>query len=211
MISARERILREIEPVSNIWKLALSTRSYKINIYNAWTVILLSTCVAVYGFYIFDDSAILSGIGSNISSLSFNFSATILGFLIAGFTIFATLSDKELFVFMASRHNSQYKVTYLRYTFNVFMDVFLQYILLLIISLIATFIFTVISKDPAINQFDKVLGFLVYYFVSSFLMICISSLISFIYNIYATIMLSLIWFTNTLSDAKLDALVQNDD
>lgn len=205
MSDTRDTSNDEFIPVSSIWKLLLTTRWYKIHPINACGVILLALGVAIYSALMINSPKILSSVGAVISNSSFGFAATILGFLIAGFTIFATLTDKDLFIFMSKNEKLEYGVSYLRYTFNVFMDVFAQYIVLIIISLMSLFFFTSIDK---LDQSSNIYGYISFSFLytcASVLLISISSLISFIYNVYATIMFSLYWHKANSNSKKTNS------
>ena len=59
------------------------------------------------------------------------FAISILGFLIAGFTVFATITKPELFIAMAKKENEKYHIDYLRYSFYSFMQVFIHFMLFL--------------------------------------------------------------------------------
>ena len=60
--------------------------------------------------------------------IDFAFATSILGFLVAGFTVFVTITKVDIFVEMAKR---EYEVTgesYLKYNLNAFMLAFVHYI-----------------------------------------------------------------------------------
>jgi hypothetical protein len=61
-------------------------------------------------------------------SFGIEFSITTLGFLIAGFTIFATLSKPHIMLTMMTVNNKDVNLPYLKYFFFTFMKVFITYI-----------------------------------------------------------------------------------
>lgn len=71
----------------------------------------------------------------DILDLGISFATSILGFLIAGFTIFATLTDRKLFVKLAAITNPDSNLSWLKHLFVVFIHTFTQYIALLSVSI----------------------------------------------------------------------------
>jgi hypothetical protein len=61
------------------------------------------------------------------SGLGFNFAATVLGILLAGFTIFSTVSMSDLARPLAERKRKDTGLSYLKYIAGHFMAVFIQY------------------------------------------------------------------------------------
>ena len=68
--------------------------------------------------------------------IGFNSSISILGFLLAGFLIFATLSKPRMLVEMMNHIHKESNLPYLKYNFFVFMRVFIFYIFFIFIYLI---------------------------------------------------------------------------
>ncbi|QXE88120.1 hypothetical protein KP003_06900 [Geomonas nitrogeniifigens] len=95
--------------------------------------LLLTFCVfAVMVSYVFigdvnHSSYVLKVRG--LADLGLSFVASILGFLITGFTIFASLSDREFLRLMATRKHNDHDISYLKYTYFAFMYVFIVYLL----------------------------------------------------------------------------------
>ena len=143
----------------------------------------------------------------NWAELGFNFSIGILGFLIAGFTIFATVTKPSLFIALAKTKHSESGLSYLKYTFYVFMNVFIVYLMfaclcLLIklfansnglISLILNYIFQGFQDPRLIILSKRILVSTGLIVVGSWAFHLIILLQSFIFNIYITIMLSIQW------------------
>lgn len=91
----------------------------------------------VYVLSTFSDYAdLLSQIRSLISD-GLNFVASILGFLVAGFTIFVTITKTEVFVAMAKKKHSEYgELTWFKYSMAVFMYVFAHYFAFIVVAYI---------------------------------------------------------------------------
>ena len=62
--------------------------------------------------------------------MGFSYAISILGFLIAGFTIFATLTKPDLLLRMMDKIHEDTGLTYLKYNYFVFIRVFIFYLLI---------------------------------------------------------------------------------
>lgn len=97
----------------------------RINIYSTLGV---SVLLSVYAIRSSTSSIFLLDRAREWAELGFSFSTGILGFLIAGFTVFATVSDKSLFVEMARITHRRSNLSYLKYNFFSLMYVFIVYL-----------------------------------------------------------------------------------
>lgn len=96
----------------NLFQLWKASRVIERNKFNNLTSILVGAALMGYCFLSRIDASQLAKISREWSDAGFNFAASILGFLIAGFTISATLNRPELYALMARR---RYRVTGLSY------------------------------------------------------------------------------------------------
>lgn len=132
-----------------------------------------------------------------IANLGLNFVVGMLGFLIAGFTIFATITDKKLFKEMAKVDAPFGKISYLKYIFFVFMQVFIYFvtfgIFCLLIILFASskgFMTLLLDSIPYLKIYFAKAGFVI---IGSSFFFLIMTLKSFIFNIYHTVMITIRW------------------
>ncbi|NRF68986.1 hypothetical protein HLB44_18490 [Aquincola sp. S2] len=65
------------------------------------------------------------------------FATSILGFLVAGFTVFATITKIEIFVSMARIEYENTRESYLKYNLNAFVLAFVHYIALVFFCIVA--------------------------------------------------------------------------
>lgn len=141
----------------------------------------------------------------SLVELGLGFGTTILGFLIAGFTIFATLSKPELFRRMYDTRHDSSGLNYLKVNFFAFVEIFVVYILFLVICLLTKLLcgggglvasivhFTEshpvmgysLSKAWLINISFVCIGGLSYY--------SLMALKSFVFNTYHAVMTSVVW------------------
>jgi len=134
------------------------------------------------------------------SSIGFTFSISTLGFLIAGFTIFSTLSKPEMMLNMMNHQHPATGLPILKYNFFAFMRVFIAYIVFS-----AVFLFVLLFAQDG-GFLDNTLAILPYnYEIKSFLIklgyVIVGSgfvyllllLKTFIFNIYSIVMNMLRW------------------
>lgn len=146
-----------------------------------------------------------------------------LGFLLAGYSFFATIADKEMFFRMAEARHPQSGLSYLKHNFFVFMRVFVEY---LMFSLWCLVILVVCSEDLGIGHRLSVLltampkilwieieprilcaaGMLG--FTLGALVYLILQLGSFIFNIHHVVMTSIRWALETRYKSSNDSSVR---
>ncbi|EJN6717050.1 hypothetical protein NQO50_003401 [Vibrio vulnificus] len=134
------------------------------------------------------------------AALGFNFSITTLGFLIAGFTIFATLSKPKMMLAMMEHTNPESGLKTLKYNFFAFMKVFIAYI-----GAAMLFVFVVIFGQsgglasniveylPNANCVKLVAIKTMYVYLGTTFVYLLLLLATFVYNIYAIVMNFLRW------------------
>jgi len=136
------------------------------------------------------------------SELGFTFATGIMGFLIAGFTIFATVSDKNLFVMMAKTpHKSG--LSNLKYNFFTLMSVFITYlgfsILCLLVQLLGgtsgfiSIIIRLIAEENSFLIVKRFLAGLAIVVIGTWFFYSLILLQSFIFNIYHIVMTAIRW------------------
>ncbi len=135
-----------------------------------------------------------------MSSNGLAISLSTLGFLLAGFTIFATVSQPSLSLRMSEIRNPDSGLSYLKHNYFIFLRVFIYYIVFSVFCLFVIMfghegglISLLVSYAPyeesvkfGVVKISYVLLFTGYYFL-------IMQLKSFVFNIYHSVMTSLRW------------------
>lgn len=162
-------------------------------------------CLAINAFFLEKNADILLSNLREWATFGFNFSITTLGFLVAGFTIFATLTKPKMMLAMMEHKNKKFDLPTLKYNFFVFIKVFISYISLAVIYAIVMilgqkngflsnfidFLFNLCDANPyAMKVFVSKLG---YALIGSSLVHLLLQLKSFIFNIYIIVMNLLRW------------------
>jgi phosphoglycerol transferase MdoB-like AlkP superfamily enzyme len=95
--------------------------------------ILLTITLMTFSVLTIENSINLTNQARQVIDLGITLTSTILGFLIAGFTIFASLTNPKLFVAMANIQDEESTLSWLKKTFVIFMHVFIHYTSFLVV------------------------------------------------------------------------------
>lgn len=198
-----EEITKEI----GLFSIYKSYRKYgsksKINICSTFFVLGLLT---LYVVITNESSRLLVDIIRDWSRLGLGYSTTILGFLVAGFSIFATVSDKSLFVFMAQAKH-KHGLSYLKYNFFALMYVFSVYLLFSLFCLVLILfggefglfnsLFQLLHTASFYGEFfgvlQRILVRLILVLLGTYFFYTLILLQTFIFNIYHIVMTSIRW------------------
>jgi hypothetical protein len=189
--------------LSDVFRKSRSIVSSKSNDVIFKTSVFFALCyIVAIANYDVDNSRITDAI-SRASSLIASLSVSILGFLIAGFSIFATITNKELLRKLAQTRYKKTNLSQFKYIFFNFINVFSVFLFALAFSQVI-FIVTPLGWAPFIEQRQILNSFSVEVFNSIILSaLCIVSLYSFlrlksfIWSLYQSILI-----TTILDDAK---------
>ena len=141
----------------------------------------------------------------SLADLGLGFGSTILGFLIAGFTIFATLSKPELFRRMYDTTHQSSGLSYLKVNFFAFVEVFCVYILFLVLCLAVRLFCGPGGFAASLVDFSNTNPFLgysiskpwivnfAYTFIAGLSYYSLMALKSFVFNTYHAVMTSVAW------------------
>lgn len=198
-----------------LWDVYLLAR--RIRMSTSTLCILLSIFILLFSNSFFIENNIKNLVSDvrSWSALGFNFTVTTLGFLIAGFTIFATLSKPDMFLTMMSVEHPETKMPVLKYNFVSFMKVFIVFIFFTFLYLFVLMFCQPKGLMSSVFLFLSPPSYIVKIIISSAYCIVGCSLFylllvlkTFIFNIYAIIMNSIRWehhikITSMMSNAGM--------
>ncbi len=175
---------------------ALPKSTFNRTVFWLCTAISLSICALWLSR---SDVAHSAAAALSAADIAFNLSAQILGFLIGGFAIFATVSDPNLMIRLAQAEMDDTKLSVFKYIFFSFLSVFYVYVLTLGLSSAVK----LLSSSSAISIPEYVDGrstdialvsinSIVFVFVVDLSAIAILRLKSFIWNIYQALITFLV-------------------
>lgn len=137
--------------------------------------------------------------------LDFTFATSVLGFLVAGFTVFVTVTKLSIFVEMAKREYETTGESYLKYNLNAFMLAFVHYIAFVFVCLCVQIfgqsggpaaylleVLTRLSPENAVPVRGTVAGVL-FTFMCGWTFYVVLLLKSFIYNTYQVVTTLVRW------------------
>ena len=137
----------------------------------------------------------------SLSLIGIAFAAQVLGFLIAGFTIFATLTKPELFRRMAVITHKESQLSYLKYNFFTFVQVFIHYLSFTAVCLMVGIVGASngplsevvhrLCEDPDTTK--ALLAKIAYVVLCTWSVYILVALKSFIFNIYHVVMTAIRW------------------
>jgi len=214
----RQTILQDLLREKSLWAVYLRSRSIPFSWLNNAAGAIVGVSVGIASCWSIGVDNVADHL-SSLSVLAFNTSISLLGFLLAGFSFFATVSDKSMFCRMAEVQHKESGLSYLKYNFYVFMRVFFEYSVMAVVS----FLLVVVLQDNSgtrrvLFQFlDATLSPRVSTWVLSgilgLLAGCFAYLLlqlkSFIFNVFHVVMTSIRW---ALEDeySRADAIVAED-
>ena len=118
-----------------VFALYLLGRKFPHSKFNRRVAIAVSIALAAFCYLQWNNTPVLSATLRKYSEVGLSFSTSILGFLIAGFTVFVTVTKLDIFVTMAKVEFESSGESYLKYNLVQFMLVFSHYIAYLFVCI----------------------------------------------------------------------------
>lgn len=161
--------------------------------------ILLGILLLLFAALTIETPSHLISQARQVVELGITVSSTILGFLIAGFTVFATLANPILLVKMARSKTERESISWLKMTFAIFMHTFAHYSAFLVVAVLAKlltfsggvvpYVLSKCTTDPLLwKSWISAFGLAV---LSGWLLYLLLLLGRFIFNTYHACMLSI--------------------
>lgn len=191
---------KELTSEKSLWDVYKLSRRILPNKFQVLVILLTMAALGANAFFLVENEISLLRDVRKWSEFGFNFSITTLGFLIAGFTIFATLSKPRMMLAMMDHTNKETGLPTLKYNFFTFMKVFIAYIvisiaylLVMIIGQTDGFLSNFINLLPSSLCIKNVLIKIAYIIIGGSFVYLLLLLKSFVFNIYAIVMNFLRW------------------
>lgn len=220
----------DITKEKNLFRVYLEARkvgSSGLNVIVALLVFFLVFLISVLDiflcFEILTLVIILNSIG-RVADIGFLLATAILGFLIAGFSIFASTTPRELFKILAQLRHKKTQFSKLKFIFFNFLLVFIHYLIFLGLCITIKLALPLVTK--AISVFEISSGIrdsLIWWYFATFLhatvvawlIYLIMLLKSFVWNIYQTVLVKFVG-GELIEDAKqkrreVDSITESDN
>lgn len=192
--------VNELTREKKLWDIYLASRRIPFSRFNIISTLIVFLLLVMNAVLSTESMIETTKFVRDMAASGFSISLSTLGFLLAGFTIFATVSQPSLSLSMAKIKNETSGLSFLKHNYFVFLRVFFYYIVFCVFSLLVVIfghsgglVSTIINLTPnpdcvkfVVVKASYVLLFTGYYFL-------IMQLKSFIFNIYHSVMTSLRW------------------
>lgn len=191
---------KDLTKEKSLWDIYLVSRRIPASKFNIITTLMVFFALIVNSWLTTQPIIETIGIVRNQAGNGLVISLNALGFLLAGFTIFATVSQPNLFLRMGEIRHPNSDLSYLKHNYFIFLRVFIFYLTFAVFCLLIVmfghkggFVSLLVSFSPysdnvkfAVVKVSYILLFSGYYFL-------IMQLKSFVFNIYHAVMTSLRW------------------
>lgn len=176
------------------------SRRIPFNSFNFWSTTIVVVMVAIQ--YCLLDISITEKLKvvREFSVMAVGITTTVLGFLLAGFTIFATISQPDMLVAMSQHREQKSGLSFLKYNFFIFMRVFIYYmayavfcVCILIFAIKGGVIHYLVKVFPIAHEIIEWLVGFSYVTLYGGMFFLLMQLKSFIYNVYHSVMTAIRW------------------
>lgn len=191
---------KDLMKEKKLWDIYIASRRIPPSRFNSVTTLLVFILLCVNSWFTTQPISETIDVIRELASNGLAISLSTLGFLLAGFTIFATVSQPSLSLRMSEISHPDSGLSYLKHNYFIFMRVFIYYLTFSVFCLFIVMfghagglVPLLVSYAPYeesvkffIAKIAYVLLFTGYYFL-------IMQLKSFVFNIYHAVMTSLRW------------------
>jgi hypothetical protein len=198
----------DITREKSLWQVYRVARRFKVPVFN--TVVRIIILVALTGFcainefYFHRSLVTLKDLADTVrgwSEAGIGFGSQVLGFLVAGFTIFATLTKPALFIDLARTYRSEAQVSGLKFIFFNFIFVFVHYVAFLFACVVIKMFgspsgMTTVVLRKVSGGTDELKVVVIYaaFIVMGFWFLNLLILLkSFVWNVYQSVVLSIVY------------------
>lgn len=198
----------------NLFQLYRLTYSFPISRFNAISTVLVGICCAAYLSWVRPGGSEAGVLLKETLKLGISLVPSILGFLIAGFTVFVTVTKPGVFSAMAKKEFAQSGQSYLKYNLSAFMLAFAHYVaylgacVLLIyfgqpngpLTQITLWLASLVTRNASVAYNTMVSACAVAFACWTWYLVML--LKSFIYNVYQVVVTSVRWDLEDEAKAK---------
>ena len=197
----KARLTEDRSLVQVYWKartVASSRWNMRVSVLFAFILLIGLIASAHCGGSSLTSSALVLGI-REIADVGFNFTVAILGFLIAGFAIFSSVTKPEVFILLAKLDHRDTNISRLQFMFFNFLLVFIHFIFFLAVTMFVKVLLYpngpltdgaryIMSLVPTWKIYTEILVFSLF---SGWLVFLLMLLKSFIWNLYQAVLVSI--------------------
>jgi len=194
----------ELTSEKKLWDIYKKSRNIPLSKFNMWTSLLVLVLLSINAWITRQPLSETVDLIRKSADSGLSISLNTLGFLLAGFTIFATVSKPSLSLKMAEIYHSESGLSYLKHNYFIFIRVFIYYIAFAVFCLTilmfghkSGLVSTLISKTTYPDCLRYIVIKVSYIAIFAGYFFLIIQLKTFTFNIYHAVMTSLRWKAET--------------
>lgn len=184
----------------SLWAVYVKARRIPFNPFNAWTTIVVVMLVTIQYCALDIPLEEKLKVVRDFSLVAIGIVVSVLGFILAGFTIFATISQPDMLVAMSKHRHETSGLSVLKNNFFIFMRVFIYYLIYTVLCLLIIVfgvkggvIHKLVAISPISYHIEEWLVGFAYVFLYGGMFFLLMQLKSFIYNVYHSVMTAVRW------------------
>lgn len=184
----------------SLWAIYVKARRIPFSSFNFWTTFAVFILVVLQYCMLEISLDEKLKVVREFSSMALGVVVSVLGFILAGFTIFATISQPDMLVAMSKCRHEKSQLSFLKNNFFIFMRVFIYYLvytvfclLVIVFAIKGGLVHKIVQLSPISWKITEWLVGMAYVALYTGMFFLLMQLKSFIYNVYHTVMTAIRW------------------
>lgn len=184
----------------SLWAIYVKARRIPFSSFNFWMTFIVFILVTLQYCMLEISLDEKLKIVREFSTMALGVVVSVLGFILAGFTIFATISQPDMLVAMSKHRHDKSQLSFLKNNFFIFMRVFIYYLvytvfclLVIVFAIKGGLVHKIIQLSPISWKITEWLVGMAYVTLYAGMFFLLMQLKSFIYNVYHTVMTAIRW------------------
>lgn len=184
----------------NLWQIYWKARRIKPSPFNVISTLLVFGFLAVTTFYAPNAVATFAATVRELATFGLNATLTVLGFLVAGFTIFATVTNPNMLIAMGDIPHEDSGLSWMKHSFFVLLRTFVYFLVYAVMCFAVVYmgakggpISFLVSLSPYPHEYAVCIVKVAFVLLATGQFFLLMQLKSFIYNVYSSVAASLRW------------------
>lgn len=185
---------------TSLWQIYWKARRIKPSKFNVICTLMVFSVLAVTTFYAKQEAAPFAATVRELAAFGLNATLTVLGFLVAGFTIFATVTNPNMLIAMGSIRHKDSGLSWMKHSFFVLLRTFIYYLIYAVLCFFVVYfgakggpVSLLVSLSPYPAEYAVCLTKVAFVVLATGQFFLLMQLKSFIYNVYSSVAASLRW------------------
>ncbi len=191
---------KDLTSEKDLWSVFLLSRKVRPSGISCWVTLLVASSLMITAFHFSVPTETILRDTRKWAEVGLSYAITTLGFLIAGYTIFATVADPKMMLAMMEHTDSETGLPTLKVNHIKFMKVLIDYIIWIFIYILVVLFGQpeglashLVSSLPNGGCIKDVLSRFAYVAIGASFVYLLMMLQAYVFNIYAIVMNMLRW------------------